>query len=141
MPCVGFEPTDTVSERAKTSCLRPRNYCDRPRGNLLPDNVTANPGRRTNYNAGQKHKHNIHSLHDLWWTKWRRAGFLRVLRFPLPKPFIPPTSPSSQSPGAGTIGQEWPQCRVDPVWTPSPTIQIRKYIYISYIHRQENFKF
>jgi hypothetical protein len=24
------------------------------------------------------------------------AGFLRVLRFPLPKPFIPPTSPSSQ---------------------------------------------
>jgi hypothetical protein len=29
------------------------------------------------------------------------AGLLRVLRFPLPKPFIPPTSPSSsQSPGA-----------------------------------------
>jgi hypothetical protein len=33
------------------------------------------------------------------------AGFLRVLRFPLPI-FIPPKiSPSSQSPGAGTIGQ------------------------------------
>jgi hypothetical protein len=31
------------------------------------------------------------------------AGFLRVLRFPLP--FIPPNSPFSQSPGAGTIGQ------------------------------------
>jgi hypothetical protein len=31
------------------------------------------------------------------------AGFLRVLRFPLP--FIPPISPSSQSPGADTIGQ------------------------------------
>jgi hypothetical protein len=31
------------------------------------------------------------------------AGFLRVLRFPLP--FIPPNSPSSQSHGAGTIGQ------------------------------------
>jgi hypothetical protein len=31
------------------------------------------------------------------------TGFLRVLRFPLP--FIPPISPSSQSPGAGTIGQ------------------------------------
>jgi hypothetical protein len=31
------------------------------------------------------------------------AGFLRVLRFPLP--FIQPNSPSSQSPGAGTIGQ------------------------------------
>jgi hypothetical protein len=32
------------------------------------------------------------------------AGFLRVLRFPLPI-FIPPNSPSSQSPGEGTIGQ------------------------------------
>jgi hypothetical protein len=31
------------------------------------------------------------------------AGFLRLLRFPLP--FIPPNSPSSQSPRAGTIGQ------------------------------------
>jgi hypothetical protein len=31
------------------------------------------------------------------------AGFLRVFRFPLS--FIPPNSPSSQSPGAGTIGQ------------------------------------
>jgi hypothetical protein len=31
------------------------------------------------------------------------AGCLRVLRFPLP--FILPNSPSSQSPGAGTIGQ------------------------------------
>jgi hypothetical protein len=31
------------------------------------------------------------------------AGFLPVLRFPLP--FIPPYSPTSQSPGAGTIGQ------------------------------------
>jgi hypothetical protein len=31
------------------------------------------------------------------------AGYLRVLRFPLPI-FIPPKSPSSQSPGAGAIG-------------------------------------
>jgi hypothetical protein len=31
------------------------------------------------------------------------AGFLRVLRFPML--FIPPNSPSSQSPVAGTIGQ------------------------------------
>jgi hypothetical protein len=30
------------------------------------------------------------------------TGFLRVLRFPLPEPFILPTSPSSQSPGAET---------------------------------------
>jgi hypothetical protein len=28
------------------------------------------------------------------------AGFLRILWFPLPKSFIPPTSPFSQSPGA-----------------------------------------
>jgi hypothetical protein len=32
------------------------------------------------------------------------AGFLLVLRFPLPI-FIPLNSPSSQSPGASTIGQ------------------------------------
>jgi hypothetical protein len=32
------------------------------------------------------------------------GGFLRVIWFPLQ--FIPPNSPSSQSPGAGTIGQE-----------------------------------
>jgi hypothetical protein len=45
------------------------------------------------------------------------ADFLRVLRFPLPI-FIPPNSPSLQSPGAGTIDQEWPSCLVDPVWAP-----------------------
>jgi hypothetical protein len=54
------------------------------------------------------------------------VGFLRVLRFPLPKPFIPPNSLSSQSPGLGTIGQEWPTWRVGPVWTPPPTMQIKK---------------
>jgi hypothetical protein len=32
------------------------------------------------------------------------GGFLRVLRFPLPKPFIPPTSTFPQSPGAVTRG-------------------------------------
>jgi hypothetical protein len=42
------------------------------------------------------------------------AGFLRVLRFPLPI-IIPPISRSSQSPGAGTIGHWWPQCRADPI--------------------------
>jgi hypothetical protein len=51
------------------------------------------------------------------------AGSLRVLRFPLPI-FIPPNSPSSQSPGAGTIGQKWPTCRVDPVRTPPPPPQL-----------------
>jgi hypothetical protein len=51
------------------------------------------------------------------------AGFLRVFRFPLPM-FIPPNSLPSQSPGAGTIGQKWPTCRVDPVWTPPLTMRI-----------------
>jgi hypothetical protein len=54
------------------------------------------------------------------------TGFLLVLRFPLPKPFIPPTSPSSKSPGVGTIGQKWPQCRVGRVWTPRPNIKRKK---------------
>jgi hypothetical protein len=35
------------------------------------------------------------------------ADVLRVLRFPLPI-FIPPNSPSSQSPGAGTIVADMP---------------------------------
>jgi hypothetical protein len=40
------------------------------------------------------------------------AGFLRVIRFPLPI-YIPSASPqsSSLSPEAGIIGQEWPQCQ------------------------------
>jgi hypothetical protein len=41
------------------------------------------------------------------------AGFLRVFHFPLP--IIPPISPSSESPGAGTIGHLWLQCRVGPI--------------------------
>jgi hypothetical protein len=55
------------------------------------------------------------------------ASFLLVLRFPLPI-LIPLNSPSSQSLGAGTISQKWPKCRVDPVWTPPPTMRIKKYI-------------
>jgi hypothetical protein len=51
------------------------------------------------------------------------ACFLGVLRFPLPI-IIPPNTPSSQSPGAGTIGQKWPTCRVDPVWTQPPHYEI-----------------
>jgi hypothetical protein len=39
---------------------------------------------------------------------------------------FPPNSPSSQSPGAGTTDQKWPNCRVDPVWTPAPTRRIKK---------------
>jgi hypothetical protein len=59
---------------------------------------------------------------DLRWTKSAGAGFLRVLRFPLPI-FIPPNSPSSKSPGASTIAQKWPTRLVDPVWTPRPTVR------------------
>jgi hypothetical protein len=43
------------------------------------------------------------------------AGFLRVLRFPLPI-FIPPIAPQSPSSiisGACTLGQKWPQYLVD----------------------------
>jgi hypothetical protein len=49
------------------------------------------------------------------------AGFLRVIRFPLPI-LVPRNSLSSQSPGAGTISQKWPTCQVGPVWTPPPSI-------------------
>jgi hypothetical protein len=59
------------------------------------------------------------------------AGFLQVLMFPLPI-FIPPNSPSSQSPGAGTIGHKWPTCRVDPFWAPPPIMRIKKNIQASY---------
>jgi hypothetical protein len=52
------------------------------------------------------------------------TGFLRELQFPLPI-FIPPNSPSS-SPGAGTIGQKLPTCRMEPVWTPPLTMRIKK---------------
>jgi hypothetical protein len=43
------------------------------------------------------------------------TAFLRVLRFPLP--FIPPNSPSSQSPGAGTIGYNRPVSGRRAEWT------------------------
>jgi hypothetical protein len=46
------------------------------------------------------------------------AGFLQI--------FILPNSPFSQSPEAGTTGQKWPTCRVDPVWTPHPNMRIKK---------------
>jgi hypothetical protein len=55
------------------------------------------------------------------------TGLLRVLWFPQPI-VIPPNSPSSQSSGAGTIGQKCPTCWVAPAWTPPPTMQIKKII-------------
>jgi hypothetical protein len=59
------------------------------------------------------------------------AAFFRVLWFPLPI-FIPPNSPSSQSPRAGTIGQKWPTCQMDPVWTPLRTMRIKKKYFLFY---------
>jgi hypothetical protein len=46
------------------------------------------------------------------------AGFLRVLRFPLPI-IILPNYPSSESPGAGTIGQLVGDVPSGPGWTPT----------------------
>jgi hypothetical protein len=52
------------------------------------------------------------------------AGFLWVLRFPLS--IIPPISPSSYSPGAGTIGQLVAAVPSGPNWTPPPPMPIKK---------------
>jgi hypothetical protein len=52
------------------------------------------------------------------------AGFLRVLRFPLP--IIPPISPSSYSPGAGTIGLLLTAMPSGSNWTPPPLNQFKK---------------
>jgi hypothetical protein len=52
------------------------------------------------------------------------AGFFRVLRFPLP--IIPPISPSSYSPGAGTIGLLVAVVPSETNWIPPPTIPIKK---------------
>jgi hypothetical protein len=51
------------------------------------------------------------------------AGFFRVLRFLLS--IIPPISPSSQSPGAGTINLLVAAVPSGPNWTPPPTIPIQ----------------
>jgi hypothetical protein len=66
---------------------------------------------------------------DLWWTKWHWAGFLRVLRFPLPV-LIPPTASHVvvvvviiiiiiiiiiNHPGAATTGETVPTYQVDSV--------------------------
>jgi hypothetical protein len=55
-----------------------------------------------------------------------RAGFLRVLRFPLQ--IISPISPSSYSAGAGTIGLLVAAVPSGTNWTPPPTIPIKKLI-------------
>jgi hypothetical protein len=67
-------------------------------------------------------------------------GFLRVLRFPLPI-FIPPNSPSSQSPGAGKIGQSVAAVPSGPSWTPPPTERILIYtMRKTKISRADNFR-
>jgi hypothetical protein len=56
------------------------------------------------------------------------TGFLRVLRFPLPL-FIPPNSPSSQSPGAGTIGQLAADVPSGPSLDFTPNMRIKKKMF------------
>jgi hypothetical protein len=53
------------------------------------------------------------------------AGFLGVLRFPLPI-FISPNFPSSQSPRAYTIGQKWRHAEWTQYGLHPPTMQIKK---------------
>jgi hypothetical protein len=77
--------------------------------------------------AADRVRDRVWSTGNCDWQSGDEAGFIRVLRFPLPI-FIPPNSSFSQSPGAGTIGQKWPTCRVGPVWTPTPTMRIKKKI-------------
>jgi hypothetical protein len=51
-----------------------------------------------------------------------RQVFSKYFGFPRQPHFIPPTSPSSQSPGTGTIGQYMAAVpRGHPIWTPPPT--------------------
>jgi hypothetical protein len=65
------------------------------------------------------------------------AGFLRVLRFPV-SIFIPSNSPSSQSPGAGTIGHSVADVPSGPIWTPPPTMQIKKNVAIAFCQRSSH---
>jgi hypothetical protein len=51
------------------------------------------------------------------------AGFLWVLRFPLPI-IIPQNFPSSQSPAVDTIDLVVPTVLSEPNWTPPPTTRI-----------------
>jgi hypothetical protein len=61
---------------------------------------------------------------DLWWTKWRWGRFSRSTYFGFP-------CQSSFSFLTITRGRydrpEVPTCRVHPVWTPPPTMRIKKY--------------
>jgi hypothetical protein len=57
------------------------------------------------------------------------AGFHRVLQFPLPI-IISPISPSSKSPGAGTLGQLVAAMTSGPHWTPPSAISINHLIFI-----------
>jgi hypothetical protein len=55
--------------------------------------------------------------------------FSEYFGFPCQPHFIPPTSPSSQSPGTGTIGQYMAAVpRGHPIWTPPPIIRIKNKI-------------
>jgi hypothetical protein len=58
--------------------------------------------------------------------------FSEYFGFPCQPHFIPPTSPSSQSPGTGTIGQYMAAVPCGhPIWTPPPTIRFKKKIFLN----------
>jgi hypothetical protein len=84
--------------------------------------VTGFPPRRPGFSSGQ-------ACGVYGGQSGTGAGFLRVLRFPLP--ITPPISPSSKSPGASTIGLLVAVVPSGPNWTPPPTIPILIHYYIS----------
>jgi hypothetical protein len=66
---------------------------------------------------------------DLWWTKWRRGRFS-------PSTSVSPCHSFHQilhphhDPGQVQYASKWPTCRVDTVWTPLPTMQIKKKSFV-----------
>jgi hypothetical protein len=112
MPCVGFQLTIPVFEQAKT-CLA----SERAAGRAVAQAVsrwlpTATARVRVRAGCGVCRG-----------QIGTGAGFLRVLRFPLP--IIPPISPSL-SPEVGTIGLLVAVVPSRPNWTPPRTIPIKK---------------
>jgi hypothetical protein len=65
------------------------------------------------------------------------AGFLRVLRFPLPI-FIPPNSPSSQSPGE-VVADVPSGLNTDPPPSPPTMRIIKNYLFLPFIFAAYRF--
>jgi hypothetical protein len=64
---------------------------------------------------------------NLWWTKWRRSRFSPSISVS-PAKTVHSTNFSILTITRGRYNRpEWPQCRMDPVWTPPFNIQIKRY--------------